>query len=362
MLKYCRNKLISIVKEGSDTLSVHGILDDDIYSLELNLVIRIPDLQIITINGKWNRWTTPECHRAENILQEAVGFRVEDGFTDKIHKIIGRKSCRHFANLLIECCFSAKDAALVADIENQTGDKKKKAVSETGNLIKVDSPDKALKGVAIDLHVHTSPASPCSSANVDLLIKEAQKIGLDGICLTDHNFVWNPDKVEELRQRHGFMVLAGNEITTDQGDMLVFGLYKDIKGIIRLEDLRDEVDKAGGFIIVAHPFRGFLTFGVGDIGLSVEKAAQRSLFKYVDAVEVLNGKVTKKENRFAAEVASSLGLPTTGGSDAHEVSETGRYATIFSDVIKNESDLLQALKSGKYMPVEFRKNYREGIF
>ena len=355
MLKYSRNKLISVVREDYGMLSVHGILDDDIYSLELDLVIRIADLQIIAINGKWNRWTTSECYRAEKILQEAVGFCIEDGFTDKIHKIIGRKACRHFANLLVECCFSAKDAALVADFDNQTGQKEEKSLAETDKSIKAVSPDKPLKGVAIDLHLHTSPASPCSSANVDLIIKEAQKIGLDGICLTDHNFVWQPDKIEELRQRHGFMVLAGNEITTDQGDMLVFGLYRDIKGIIRLEDLRDEVNKAEGFIIVAHPFRGFLTFGVGEIGLSIEKAVQRPLFKYVDAVEVLNGKVTEKENLFAAEVASSLGLPATGGSDAHEVSEIGRYATIFSDVIKNESDLVQALKGGKYMPIEFRK-------
>jgi len=355
MLKYSRNKLISVVREDRNTLSVHGILDDDIYSLELDLVIRIPDFQIIAINGKWNRWTTPECYRAENGLQEAVGFRVEDGFTDKIHKIIGRKSCRHFANLLIECCFSAKDAALVPDIENQTGHNKKKAVAETDTLTKAGSPGEPLKGVVIDLHLHTSPASPCSSANVDLLIKEAKKIGLDGLCLTDHNFVWNPDKIEELRQRHGFMVLAGNEITTDQGDMLVFGFYRDIKGIIRLEDLKNEVNKAGGFIIVAHPFRGFLTFGVGDIGLSIEKAAARPLFKYVDAVEVLNGKVTEKENLFASKVASSLGLPATGGSDAHEVSEAGRYATMFSNVIKNERDLVQALKTGNYMPVKFKK-------
>ncbi len=355
MLKYSRNKLISVVREDHDMLRVHGILDDDIYSLELDITVRISDLQIIAINGKWNRWTTPECHRAENLLKEAVGFRVEDGFTEKIHKIIGRKSCRHFANLLIECCFSAKEAALIADIDDKVGQKQEKAVVGAGKSVRAAAPDMSSKGFIIDLHVHTSQASPCSSADVDLLIEEARKIGLDGICLTDHNFVWEPAAVEELRRRHAFMILAGNEITTDQGDMLVFGLSRDIKGIIRLEDLRGEVDRAGGFLIVAHPFRGFLTFGIGELGLSVEKAMQRPLFKYVDAVEILNGKVTENENRFAAEVASGLGLPATGGSDAHEVSETGRYATRFSDVIKNERDLVNALKSGKYTPVEYRK-------
>ncbi len=77
--------------------------------------------------------------------------------------------------------------------------------------------------------------------------------------------------------------------------MLVFGLEKDIKGIITLEDLRAEVLAADGFIIVAHPFRGFLIVGVDEMGLTPEKAMERPLLKFVDAIEVMNGKVTKKE-------------------------------------------------------------------
>jgi len=85
---------------------------------------------------------------------------------------------------------------------------------------------------------------------------------------------------------------------------------------------------------------------------------ERPLFKYVDAVEVLNGKVTEKENSFAKEVAAGLGLPATGGSDAHEVSEVGVYATQFSGTIKNGMDLIQGLKEGTYSPVRFRLDER----
>ena len=82
---------------------------------------------------------------------------------------------------------------------------------------------------------------------------------------------------------------------------------------------------------------------------------ERSLFKWVDAVEVLNGKVTEKENSFAMTVAKGIGLPATGGSDAHEVAEVGKYANRFFDSINNEKDLIKALKSGNYSPVAFRK-------
>jgi predicted metal-dependent phosphoesterase TrpH len=209
--------------------------------------------------------------------------------------------------------------------------------------------------MAIDLHVHTSDASPCSSAPVDAIIAEAKRIGLDGICLTDHNVVWDLGQVEELRQRHGFLVLRGNEITTDQGDVIVFGLYRDIKGIIALEELRAEVSKADGFMIAAHPFRGFLTFGIGQLGLTPEKAMKRPLLESADAIEVLNSKSTAEENDFAAKVARRLRLPATGGSDAHEVSEVGIYATRFHRIIKDERGLIEALRTGDSSPIAFRK-------
>ncbi|MFH1491145.1 MAG: PHP domain-containing protein, partial [Pseudomonadota bacterium] len=211
-------------------------------------------------------------------------------------------------------------------------------------------------GSVIDLHVHTAPASACSSAPVDAVIEEAKGIGLDGICLTDHNHLWMPDIVEELRQKHGFLILRGNEITSDQGDMLVFGLDKPVTGVIKLEELRVEVKKAGGFMIAAHPFRGFLTFGVGQLGLTPEKAMDRPLFRCVDGVEVLNGKVTERENAFASAVAAGLGLPGTGGSDAHEVSDVGLYATRFSMRISSEEDLVRALKEGACSPVAYRRD------
>ena len=108
-------------------------------------------------------------------------------------------------------------------------------------------------------------------------------------------------------------------------------------------------------MIAAHPFRGFLTFGIGYLGLTPEKARERPIFQGVDAVEVLNSRVSEKENSFAAQVAAGLRLPVTGGSDAHKAGEVGLYATRFSDPIRNERDLVEALKNGRYSPVVFRR-------
>ena len=210
-------------------------------------------------------------------------------------------------------------------------------------------------GMVIDLHVHCAEASPCSSAPLDDLIAEAKRIGLDGICLTDHNHVWPRKEIDDLQAKHEFLILRGNEITTDQGDMLVFGFEEDIKGIVDLGELRKKVLQAGGFIIAAHPFRGFLTFGIGQLGLTPEKAMERPLFRHVDGIEVMNSKVSEKENQFSSQVAAGLALPGTGGSDAHEVEEVGIFATRFFDPVTCEEDFLNALRLKNYQPIAFRK-------
>lgn len=383
MLTFSRNKVVSISRQGEDILVARGILEDDIYGLDVEVVLSLSDLEILSIEGKWDRAENRECPRALPFLQEAVGYRITEDFSRKVRKTVGRKACRLFADILLECCHAAKEAAEVIQWEAErearpdmglddflqegAGDEDVPAAgmtispeTEPGQKERAPRPREGVKardGVIIDLHVHTSPASPCSSAPVDDVIDEARRIGLDGICLTDHNHVWPREAVEDLCQRHGFLVLRGNEITTDQGDMLVFGLEKDIKGIITLEELRKEVLEAEGCIIAAHPFRGFLTFGVGKLGLSPEKAMERPLFKWVDGVEVLNSKVTAKENALALRVAEGLHLTGTGGSDSHEVIEVGIYATSFSASIHDEKELIEALKKGDgCTPLTFRKN------
>lgn len=372
MLNYMRNKLMSVARVKENRLSVYGVLDDDLYGLWIKVGVDLPGMKILSLEAGWNRWTTPECRLAIEPLQEAVGMRIEPGLRQKVQKTISRKACRHFANLLLECCHAAKEAAELLRAQDQEKARAPKAASGDGKKAVSPSPSgdreegtrekngkttggAFLGGMTIDLHVHTSTGSPCSSAPVDDLIQEAKRIGLSGICLTDHNHVWHPDRVADLRRKHDFLVLRGNEITTDQGDILVFGLDKDIQGIIKLEDLREEVRAAGGMMVVAHPFRGFLVFDAAELGLTPKKAMERRLFKYVDGVEVMNSKVTKEENDFARKVAGGLGMPGTGGSDAHGVQEVGIYATHFPGTIRDEKELVQALKRGEGVPVAFRR-------
>ena len=373
MLTYMRNKLVNIEIPADDIYVAYGFLDDHIYSLETTFQVNGADLTIKWLKGHWNRYTTPDCPLAEEPLQGAVGLCLTDeGFNRSIHRIVGRKACRHFANLILECCDAiVKTKQMIENPEKEPGEiaetstpeSKSPRISDTAPVrirknekIPFDQLEKAPHGFNIDLHMHTSPASACASSPVDEMIEEAKRIGLDGICLTDHNYRWDPKEIQRLRDKHQFLVLGGNEITTVQGDIVVFGLDEDIQGIIALKDLAEKVAAVDGFMIAAHPFRGFLAVSGDKLGLDVDRAANRPMFSLVNGVETLNSKVTMDENRFCGQVAKALNLPATGGSDAHLAGEVGVYATKFSRVIKNEEELMAALRAGDGVPVDFRNN------
>jgi histidinol phosphatase-like PHP family hydrolase len=203
----------------------------------------------------------------------------------------------------------------------------------------------------IDIHTHTSPRSPCSNIDPLELVREASRRRLDGICLTEHQVLWQPQEVESLAQGAQIKIFRGNEFTTNQGDVLVFGYEEDVKELLTIEELSAEVKKAGGFMIAAHPFRGFKTFGIGQLQMTVEQACTRKVFDFVDAIEIGNGKLSEEENGMAAQVASRLGLPGTAGSDAHRVDEVGKWTTDFEREIENEQQLVAELRSGRFTAV-----------
>ncbi|MBI9076275.1 MAG: PHP domain-containing protein [Desulfatibacillum sp.] len=200
----------------------------------------------------------------------------------------------------------------------------------------------------IDLHVHTWPRSQCSNIEPRELVARAKKLGLDGFCLTEHQVLWDLEEVRELALDQGIRIFRGNEITTAQGDILVFGLEKDIQGVVTARALQKEVEAAGAFSIAAHPFRGFKTFGVGQLDMNLEQASQKKVFKYVHAIEVHNGKVSETDNALARQVAELLGKPGTGGSDAHLIQDLGTYVTIFEKDIEDDAQLLEELHAGRF--------------
>ncbi len=201
----------------------------------------------------------------------------------------------------------------------------------------------------IDLHVHTSRLSPDSTMDPEAAIQAAIALGLDGICFTEHDRAWDLADVIQLGTKFNFPVFRGVEVMIKEGgEILVFGMNINFTTVIDIHTLRKLSQDAGAFMIAAHPFRGFPCQTITDFEKAEDLIMKRPVFDKVDCLEGYNGRNMAGNNDFACQLASKLGFPISGGSDAHAVPELGKCVTIFQNYIRNEEDLLRELKGGRF--------------
>jgi predicted metal-dependent phosphoesterase TrpH len=201
-------------------------------------------------------------------------------------------------------------------------------------------------GFKIDLHVHTRHSGD-SDAGPEEMVREAIRRGLDGLAFTEHNSYAASGHAEDLQKKYAgsIRIFRGVEISAREGHCLVFGIDPDplkLNGEPVAEVAR-MVAGRGGVLILSHPYRR--GHGLGDL--------VREL-KDITAIEGYNGCNLYAMNMMAVEVAGELGLPVTGGSDAHTPEEVGSCYTEFeSDV--DEKNLVRLLRGGRYTGVDVRK-------
>ena len=216
----------------------------------------------------------------------------------------------------------------------------------------------ALRQMLIDIHTHTYPTSDDSILTPEELITKAKRIGLDGVCITDHDRFWDPNDILALSRKYDYLVLPGCEVTTEEGHMLVYGLQEYIFGMHKASYVKELVDDAGGAMVVAHPYRRFYRKQAHTSEEAYEemltRACRNKVFGFIDAVEIFNGRGTDEENHFAGDIADRFGLSATGASDAHSIEQVGTYATRFRQPVRDLDDFITELKAGRFSPYALR--------
>ena len=200
----------------------------------------------------------------------------------------------------------------------------------------------------VDLHTHTRFGSNCSYMEPGQLVQRAKEVGLDAVCITEHNGLWEEDAIRALSEESGFRVLAGMEVSTELGDVLVFGVRSRLLSGSLIAELRGLVEEQSGLMIAAHPFRGYSWPGAV---MDVKEAAALPVFGWVDAVEVFNGTSPSPEVEFGCAVLERLGLPGVGGSDAHSPLSVGRCYTRFEREVASVEELEIELRAGRFQAV-----------
>src|SRR3972149_11192733 len=202
-------------------------------------------------------------------------------------------------------------------------------------------------GTIIDMHLHPTRGAPARAPTPDALMREARRRGLNAVHISEHDRLWDRHVLAQFRGQHTDLLVAnGMEVSTEMGHIITLGLKEYVGGIRQAETLRRVADEQGAFMIVAHPFRHFFDpvyfrrQGKEPFTLTPEQAARLPVFQLIDAIEVLNGANTVRENVFALRVAQVLGKPGTGGSDAHSTQGIGIYCAVLERNVASQDQNL----------------------
>jgi len=165
----------------------------------------------------------------------------------------------------------------------------------------------------LDLHLH-SRHSFDGVMSPRQIVGLAQRRGLAGIAVTDHDTIAGGVEAAEANNKSDFLVIVGAEIKTEVGDLLGLFLHEEI-GSRKCDEVIAEVHSQGGLVVVPHPY-----YHHGPLPVS--------LLAQCDAVEVYNGRVGGDySERSFVDFVRPYNLAALGSSDAHLYWEIGRART-----------------------------------
>jgi predicted metal-dependent phosphoesterase TrpH len=196
-----------------------------------------------------------------------------------------------------------------------------------------------------DLHMHTTWHSPDSQMDPFVMVRRAQEMGLDGIVITEHDWLWMEHELDQLRAAApGLVVLAGIEVSAREGDFLAYAVKNPFalpRGI-GVAELCCEVHRQGGVVVAAHPFRWGQRFD----------EILRDQRPDLDGLELMTSHMDGEVRRRAAQIWQRLPLAGLGSSDAHHEDVLGFCYTEFVDDVRTDDDLAEAIRGRNLMALE----------
>ena len=221
-----------------------------------------------------------------------------------------------------------------------------------------------------ETHMHTCLASACGVSTGKEHAQYYKSIGYTGIIMTDHFFRGNTavprdlpweervdlywrgyEDAKEEGDRIGLDVFFGIEENHAGDEYLIYGLTKEymkahpeMEHWTRRQQL-DEVHKAGGCVIQAHPFRMRNYMDRIRLGLH-----------FCDGIEAANFGNDALDDARAMRYGREFGLVMTAGSDNHHSPAKETYGVLLPRKLTCIQDYVQMIlnreKIGLYVPEE----------
>lgn len=158
----------------------------------------------------------------------------------------------------------------------------------------------------IDLHTH-SQASPDGVLRAEDYERMLASRRLDYIAVTDHD---TAEFALQLREKLGDRIIVGEEISTQQGEVIGLYISKTIPAGMTVAETAKAIRAQGGLVYIPHPFE--------TVRKGVTPAVLDELSKAVDIIEVHNGRaIFQNRSAQAADWAANHHMPGAAASDTH---------------------------------------------
>ena len=188
----------------------------------------------------------------------------------------------------------------------------------------------------IDLHVHTRDSLD-SHISLDHAARRCREENLDGFAVTNHDFF--SDIPSSWLKKTDLVILRGMEVSARGAHILALDINEEVEMGLGILETVEKIHEQGGLAIIAHPYSVLRTW----VNRREIEAAGFDLVEVANAYQFPYGWMLERNTRLAQE----LGLPQTGGSDAHIPRTVGRAYTVLEVDERSEEGVLEALRKGK---------------
>lgn len=200
----------------------------------------------------------------------------------------------------------------------------------------------------VDLHTHTYPASDCSRISYRDYIAWCADNDVEAVALTNHGDLSDNRKLRPALAAEGVLLIDGVEISTLFGDFVVFS--PDLDYLDTLESVqeapRPTTVPEHAAVVWVHPGAGG-----GRSGSAYYPGIEHMVAGAVHGVEVYNGSwLGDRYVSIAEQIADTLGVARTGGSDAHDTRQLMVCYTEFPRTVAGTADVVEALRYGETIP------------
>lgn len=188
----------------------------------------------------------------------------------------------------------------------------------------------------VDIHTHTMYSGftkysflsfPDSVTTPGTSIKVAEKLGLNVLCITDHNTIKGALVAQKTNRDQ---VVIGEEISSNDGEILGLFLQEHVNPGLKAEETIEQIHSQDGIAIAPHPYSAICSC----VGEKIKELR-------FDGIEVFNS-LHRDGYSNALALKNCNGHAKLGGSDAHSSFMIGNGYTQYNG--SSQEDFRSAIK------------------